>query len=652
MRQTTLSRSLSRCTVLLLTAALAAAQQPDAARVPESATPAQTTNTVPPAPARQSTSAQKRRAAKLFLSASRLYEAGEFEPALKQYEQAADLDPANQDYAAAAVLARSHAVTALIQSAAKARVENNYADAHAALAHALELDPKNADLAERLRQLADDTVAETAPVRPRPPGIALAAPIELEPAAGTHSFHLRISPQQLVQQVYKAYGINATVDASVTGSVVRFDIDDVGFTEAIRALSLVTQSFAVPIDPHRVLVARNSQALRRQYDRSAVENVSLTGLSQNEMSDIQTVSKSVFEVPRLNLDAHDGVLTLEGSPDTLNAFNNTWTGLSAGRPEVIIDVKVLQIAHTNARNTGVQLPQQITVFNVLSEANSILQANQALVQQIIASGLAGPGDIATILAILLASGQATGSVFNNGFVIFGGNCSLQSGTCSPTAFGLAPGGTTLNLNVNSSDTRQLDNFQFRLLDGEEGTLKAGTRYPITTSTYSNSISSALNIAGLNTAGNSGALSGVLSQLSATPTIPMIQYQDLGLTLKTTPRILRSGDVSLNVDMKILSLAGGSLNGIPVLSNQAYTGVATMRADEAVVIAGEIDSSEVRAVSGTPGLSEIPGLNNVTNKETQKSSATLLIVMTPRVVRLPHGKGATPMQVLEPKAQAR
>jgi type II secretory pathway component GspD/PulD (secretin) len=313
-------------------------------------------------------------------------------------------------------------------------------------------------------------------------------------------------------------------------------------------------------------------------------------------------------------------------------------------------VKVIQLAHNSARNIGVQTPQQMSVFNVLAEADSILTANQALVQEIISSGLASPNDIATILAILLASGQVNNTVFNNGFAIFGGNCSLSSATCSPTAFGLAPGTTTLNLSVNSSDSRLLDSYQFRLQDGEEGTLKSGSRYPITTSSYTSSVSSTLNIAGLTSAGSSSSLSGILSQLSNTPTIPQIQYEDLGLTFKATAHILRSGEVALNIDMKILSLGATMINGIPVLNNTAYTGVVTLRAGEAAVVAGEEDSSEVRAISGAPGLSEVPGLNDATDKATDKSTATLLIVLTPRVVRLPHGNGWAPMQLLDRTAQ--
>ena len=59
---------------------------------------------------------------------------------------------------------------------------------------------------------------------------------------------------------------------------------------------------------------------------------------------------------------------------------------------------------------------------------------------------------------------------------------------------------------------------------------------------------------------------------------------------------------------------------------------TLKQGEAVVVVSELDKSESRAISGTPGISEIPGLNNLTGNDTQKNYATLLIIITPHVIR--------------------
>jgi type II secretory pathway component GspD/PulD (secretin) len=60
----------------------------------------------------------------------------------------------------------------------------------------------------------------------------------------------------------------------------------------------------------------------------------------------------------------------------------------------------------------------------------------------------------------------------------------------------------------------------------------------------------------------------------------------------------------------------------------------------------MDKSETRAISGTPGISEIPGLNNLSGNDAQKSSSTLLIIMTPHVIRGTQAAGHSPMLHVE------
>jgi Flp pilus assembly secretin CpaC len=207
---------------------------------------------------------------------------------------------------------------------------------------------------------------------------------------------------------------------------------------------------------------------------------------------------------------------------------------------------------------------------------------------------------------------------------------------------------SFDLNLNSSESRELDQIHLRLGDGEEGTLKSGLRYPITTSSFSNLGTGGLNIPGLSSAGSSSSLSSLLSSLTGNQaSIPQIEYQDLGLTLKATPRVIRSGEVALTMDMKITALAGSSVNGVPVINNRSYSGVATVKEGAGVVLVSQVDKEESRALSGTPGMSEIPGFNNaVSSKDTQKNVATLLIIITPHVIRGTQAAGQSPMMRIE------
>jgi tetratricopeptide (TPR) repeat protein len=629
------------CACLLMAAMTAVAQAPQA---PASVQATQSSSIAPQVPQSPSqpvklpTSGERRRAAKLYLEGSKLYQNAHFEEALDRYREAARLDPTNNDYQLAEQVAQSHAVTALLQTAAQSRTRGDRATARTILEQAQTLDPGNADVGAHLRQLADDVVAADPDLGGQRRGPDLGGIEHLSPAGGVRSFHVHAAQRQVIQQVFRAWGIEPAIDDSVRGNVVRLDLDNATFAQAARAVSMVTNTFFVAIDPHRAVVARDTRDLRQQFTREGVETVPLSGMTNTEMTDVGSMARNVFEIQQVSVDPTAGTITLRAPEDVLNAFNATYRDLREGRSEVLIDVRILQIAHNNARNTGFTPPQTVTAFNVYSQEQAILNQNQALVQQIISSGLAAPGDTLAILGILLASGQVSSSIFSNGIALFGGGITLS---------GLSPGPAQFNLNLNSSDSRELDEFQLRLEDGEEGTLKSGTRYPIQTSSYSSLSANSLNIPGLNSAGTSGGLSGLLSSLQgASTSIPMVQYQDLGLVLKATPRVLRSGNVALNVDMKISSLAGSSVNGVPVLANRAYSGVTTLRADEGIVIASEMDSNETRAVSGWPGLSEIPGLNDVTDKSAQRNESTLLIIMTPRLARRAHGFGHSPMMPVE------
>jgi len=588
--------------------------------------------------------ADRRRAAKLYLEASKAFEKEQYEAAMHGYEQAAGLDPGNRNYSLAAEVARSHQVTALIQSAAKARLKGEPAAARAALAQAQALDPKNIQVTQHLYELGDDAIrGQPAPIYAQRAGEAGEA-LQLVYSQAPHSFHMRTDQRQAIQQVFKAYGVEATLDSSINPTQIRLDLDDASFEVATRVLGMLTNSFYVALDPHRVLAARDTRDNRMQYTRQELETVYLSGLSPTELTDVANLAKNVFDAPQSVAEPSAGTITLRAPETTLTAFNNTMQQLLDGRNQVLLDVQLIQIAHTSTVNTGIQPPQQLTAVNAYAAEQSILNANQSLVQQIISSGLASPGDTLAILGILLASGQVTSSLFSNGIALFGGGKTLS---------GLSTGPATMNLNLNSSNSRELDNIQLRLGDGEAGTLKEGERYPIQTSSFSGLSNSVPNIPGLTGAGSSSSLSSLLASYGASvPNVPQVEYQDLGLTLKATPNVMRSGDVALTIDLKIDALAGTSINGNPVLTNRAYSGVVTLKQGEGVVVVNDLDKQESRAVSGLPGLSEIPGLNEATDNDRQKSLSTLVIVMTPHVIRGTQAAGHSPMMRIERGASTR
>lgn len=576
---------------------------------------------------------ERRRAADLYLSAGKDFEKGRFAEAQSGYEEAARLDPGNTDYAAAAEVSKSHRVTQLVQQAAKDRLTGKAIAALKELQQARDLDPHNALVTEHMYELSQDM----APVEQgiySETGRGLGPAPELEPQKGIKSFHIHADAVQVIRQVYQAFGIDVTIDQSVEPRQVRFDVDDAGYLQAIESLGLVTDSFGVALDPHRALVAKDTRENRLKFERLEVETIYLPGLSPEEMQSVGNLAKMVFNVRQISLSQSTGTMTLRAPRSSEEAFNATLRSLLDGRSQVLLNVRLIQLGHTRGMNTGAVLPQQLTAFNVYSEEQSILNANQSLVQEIISSGLASPNDPLAILGILIASGQVSNSIFQNGIALFGGGFTLS---------GLSPGPASLNIALNSSDSRQLDDIQLRLGDDQDGSIRSGFRYPIEVSSFSNLSSGGINIPGLTLPGTSSSLSSLLASLTSTEgAIPQIQYQDLGLTLKARPKVLRNGSVALTLDYKMTALAGPTLNGLPVLNNRAYSGVVQVKEGAAVVLVSQLTEQESRALSGTPGLSEIPGMNDVTGRQTENDYSTLLIVISPHVIRGPQAAGRTAM----------
>ncbi len=577
-------------------------------------------------------SRQIRAAEKFYAQGVRAMEKGDIESAQTAFAKAAKADPNNPNYALDLQIATQHHVTKLVQDADRARLRGEPDVVRAKLSEALTLDPQNS----MVTQHADELAGLASPAEPEAVNASLAPPIELTPKPGKQSFHFKGTAQEVLRRVVEAYGLRMVDDGSLVTQTVRFDVDDVTYAQAARLANLATNSFLVPLDPVRVLAAKDTKDNHTKYDRLALETIRLPGLNATEFSDANNLAKTVLGITQATVDPGSGTLTVRGPVSSLNALNQTLVDLLDGKSEVLLDVKIYQVDKTRTAVVGVQPPQSTTVFNVTSELDSVIASNSSLVQQIISSGLANAGDYAAIAAILIASGEVSGSILGSPFATFGNGLTLT---------GLVPGSVTGNLSLTAADTRALDQVQIRLDDNAEGTIRSGTRYPITTSSYSSIASSGVSIPGITSSGLSGILSGLgisSSSLSTSTPIPQVQYQDLGLTFKVTPRIERNDDVTLKLDLKIQALQGASVNGLPVLTNRSYTADIHLVNGASALVVGDLTRQESNAVSGTPGLTELPGFTSLGNTTKEYDVSNLAILVTPHVLRRRHNNRMGPV----------
>jgi len=569
---------------------------------------------------------QTRAAEDAYLAGAHLLDQNDLTGAEIQFNKAVKLNPSNQDYVLAYAVTHQRHVTELVQESGKARLLGQNQKAETLLAEARLLDPQN----DIVGQSVDSgTLPKVFHPKIEPwirEGPAIAGPVTLLPNPGAKSFHLHADEQDIIREVLSAYGVRATFDESVQRQNIRFDLDDTPYQQSVPILLGMTHLFAVPLDAKSVLIAKDTAENRQRLEHQLQETIYIPGMSNEQMDELGNVIRNVFDVKQLSVDKSAGTLVIRAPQETLTYVNLTLADLIDGGSEVMVDLKLYAVDKTNQRNIGSQLPQQVGIYNVASAAQNLVTANQSIVNQAIAQGLipAGSSNI-TIALALIASGLVQSTLLSNTVGFFGGGLTATGVTTNQNG--------AFNLGLTASDTRALNDIQLRVGDRQPATFRIGQRFPITTATYSTGLGAASSaLAGVSVNGVSAA--SLLNAASATPiTIPQIQYEDLGLTLKATPVVQRSGAIKMHIDLKIEALSGGSLSNIPILNSQQFLSDVTVDDGDTAVMVSSLTKSESASISGLPGIGELPGFQTATaDKITTTDSSNLILLITPHVTR--------------------
>lgn len=574
-------------------------------------------------------------AERAFLSGAKAFEAAKYPAAEALFARAEALDPARNEYLQALLLAREHHVSELLHSAASIRMSEPV-QAEALLGQARKLDPSNPAVAQHT------TVPSAQPLRTS----RTAEPPVLLHNSSTHSYHERADLRLLAEHLARDYGVRAVLDPDLHTQQFRLDVDGATFDDAMRVFSLLTDTMFVPLDEHTILIAQDTAANHQRYERLVEQTFYLPGITADQIKDFVTIAQSVLNIQKVSVDSAQNAVIVRGPADLADAANAVFTDLLNGSNEVLFDIKVYAVDHQQTRNAGVVLPSSFTAYNLAAQAQSILSANSALVQQLISSGVipAGTSDVAVAAYLVFVAGISSGSSLTNTFAIFGGGSTTTGVTTANVP--------TLNLALSRSDARTLDDVQLRAGDRQNAIFKAGLRYPIQTSLFSNIASTATS-----QTINGVSLSSLLSQYLGTNSltnggvIPQVQYEDLGLTVTAIPKIQRNGDVSLHLEVKITALAGGSLNGIPVLANRQFSSDLTAHDGDTVMMVSATSKTETAAITGLPGLSELPGFQSTTNRNGAQGTSDLVLLVTPHIVRMTHPTAKGPYIELRPRPDA-
>ena len=543
--------------------------------------------------------------------------------AFTEFERAANLVPRNLEYVTARELSKQQLVSRNVERGNSDLQAGKQIEAMADFRSALQLDPANQYAQERLRDALGDSAPQAAA------GVDVvdqSTELLLQPNLNRASFHFRGDSRELLTTIAKAYGVAAQVDESVASKRVTFDIDDIDFYRAMALAGQITTSFWTPLDGKLMLIAKDTPENRRQYERMSMRKFYVPNATTlpSALNDVTNLLRNLFELRYVTPNAATSTLLVRGPQRTLDAATQFLQQLDGSRPQVMFDVYVYQISYTMMRNMGVHIPNQFKVFNIPAGALAALggQNIQQLINQLISSGGINQANNQALSALLAQlqnqNQQQQNSIFSQPLATFGGGKTLT---------GVSLDQLSAQLSLNQSWVKTLDHASLRASQSTDATLRLGSRFPILNASFAPIF-------------NTAAISSVIQNNSFQAAFPSFTYEDLGLTVKAKPAITSSNDVALQLELNIRALTGTSINGVPVIGNREYKGTINLLDGEPAVVAGQVSHSETLAMSGIPGLGQVPGLNKITTTNSKQiDDDELLVVITPHVTNRNMGRNS-------------
>jgi hypothetical protein len=332
-------------------------------------------------------------------------------------------------------------------------------------------------------------------------------------------------------------------------------------------------------------------------------------------------------------------------------FQNKTTGPNGSVPE--LDLAVVNLGSSNVSILATSVSNDTNLNVTLSEVagSPIAVGNSAVAIATADFNADGSPDLAVVnqadstVSILLGSANLDAT-----FTPASGSPIATGATPAGIATGSFAGGTSPDLIVTNEGVNTIGVY----IGQGDGTFAPRIELSVPASPTA-VISSILSSSGLpdvalvaqGATPNQGVVAVILDSSSFSSTggggatssaqtpYPASEYVDIGVKLKATPMLHPNHEVTLQLEFEIRSLAGSTINGIPIISNRTVTQTVRVREDQPTLIGGLTDREETRTITGLPGFANLPGVGYAFGKHTKTFADTeLLIVITPRRVRFP------------------
>src|ERR1017187_6655413 len=519
-----------------------------------------------------------------------------YEGAYNFYKQAYDLKPKDLRYKASFERLRFKAAATIVHQGQKLREEGKLQEALADFQRAALIDPSLFVAQQELKRTLQmiNEANNPPPQAAGPPGSLrrkiseAGGPVELAPISVVPiTVKLTEDSKVIYQTIGQLAGVNVLFDPDYTSRRIKVELNGVTLEDALQITALESKTFWRPVTGNTIFVAQDNPAKRKELEQSVLKTFYLQNLSQpTELQDVVNAIRAVLDVQRVQQLLSQNALVVRGTPDQIALAEKLVEDLDKARPEVIVDIAVLQVSKDKSRTLGLSPPTSATVT---------LQSN---INTTTTTGTTTSGTGATV-----TSGTGTGLELNT------------LGNLNATDFQVTIPSANLSAVMGDTDTKMLQNPQVRALDNQKATLKIGERVPVATGSFQPGIGGV----GINPLVNT-----------------QFQYLDVGVNIDVTPHVHADREVTLKIPMEISSVVvQSSIGGIsqPIIGQKKIEHEIRLKDGESSLIGGILDDSQTRSLAGIPGLAQIPILGYFFGQRTQDHSQDeTVFAITPHIIR--------------------
>jgi general secretion pathway protein D len=301
-----------------------------------------------------------------------------------------------------------------------------------------------------------------------------ALPSPEKPSPRLRSMHLTGQVTGVIQEAFHLYGVSVVFVPPIEGLTrpIAVNLTDADLATTAEVLDAMAHCFFVPVNENTVLAVQDDKAHRSHYERLFTETIVIPNLQAgdtDERSEVAGLLSSVFGITKSTL--RGNAVTVRATKRDLLQIEDTLTHLFQPQPQVLLEIKAYIVSRNHNRDLGVQTPQRIKIFNVDSEAESLISSNSSVVAELIKAGTVTAGDTLGIAEALIAEGYGSNSVLSSSFVTLGGGI---------TSTGVQFGSVPANASLTTSSSQQLQSALLQLGNAQTGKLRVGQRYPVET----------------------------------------------------------------------------------------------------------------------------------------------------------------------------